>query len=139
MTIFLDGPAQNDGQFVAGSQPLRRAPSKPLLLRRAPHFLRAVVSRVSGDIDALDQLTDTPTESEDVYAYVMVSGPSSMHICARGKDRGRAGFYQGGTYRLCDPQPTNDQLRDHDAWRGWVADQVGSPIAPDGTVQAAQP
>lgn len=125
MTIFLDGPAANTF-------------STPLLLKRAPHFLRAVQAP-DGTWDALDQLDDTPKPEETVVAYVMVTGPRSVHICARGKNN-RSGWYQGGDNRVVEPQPTDAQLRDTTAWRAWVAEQVGKPIdAATGAIQEEKP
>lgn len=134
MTVFLNGPAQNNGEWIAGSKPLQRAPSKPLLLKRAPHYLRATIHQQSGDLDGLDQLEDTPSEFEDVYAYEMIGEPSSVHICARGKNRAAGGWYQGGRYKLCDPQPTDRELRSTPHWREWVSARIGKPVAADGTV-----
>lgn len=134
MTIFLDGPAQNDGEFIKGTRPLRRAPSTPLLLKRAPHFLRAVQAP-DGTWDALDQLHDTPKPDETIVAYEMVGEPSWCHINARGKKGERTGgVFHGGRYTVCDPQPTEAQLRDTPSWRLWCAGRIGKPIAPDGTV-----
>jgi hypothetical protein len=119
MTLFLDGPA-------AG---------KTLMLTRAPHYLRAVQG-VTGDWDALDQLTDTPHPGETVVAYEMVSGPRSMHVCSRGK-KAVSGWFQGGDYRVVADQPTDEQLRSTDAWRAWVSARIGRPVAPDGSVAEA--
>jgi hypothetical protein len=116
MTSFQDGPAEG----------------KVLLLKRAPHWLRVVIG-AAGEVDALDQLTDTPDPTEKVYAYVMVSGPTRSHV-----NMGRRGcnFYQGGHYRLCEEQPEEWRLRDTDRWRAWVSDQLGRPVAEDGTAEA---
>jgi hypothetical protein len=117
MTEFLDGPA-------AG---------QTLMLKRAPKYLRAVQA-ATGDWDALDQLIDTPRAGERVVAYRMVEGPFRAHICARGRNRSASGWYEGGRYRVCDSQPTDEQLRETAAWRAWVSEQVGRPVGADGAV-----
>lgn len=135
MTVFLDGPAQNDGKWIVGSKPLRRAPFQSLLLKRAPHYLRAV-QNAAGEWDALDQLHDVPADDEKIVAYVMVNGPSSIHICARGKNA-RSGWFQGGWYRVCPDQPTEQQMRSTDLWRAWCSEKVGRRLNDDGTAQGA--
>lgn len=114
MTTFLDGPAQGTTLF----------------LQRAPHFLRVVKSQ-DGTVDALDQLHDTPAATETLTAYEMVSGPRHMHV-----NRGRKGcsWYRGGDYRLVATQPDEATLRDTTLWRAWVSEQIGAPVAADGTV-----
>lgn len=121
MTIFLDGPAANTF-------------STPLILKRAPHYLRAVQA-MDGTWDALDQLHDEPAPGERIFAYEMVGTPSWCHINARGKKGERTGgVFHGGQYKLCDPQPTDAQLRDTAAWRFWCSERIGKPVAADGTV-----
>ncbi len=103
MTTFIDGPAK-DSPF--------------LLLRRAPHFLRAVRSRGQSaprEWDALDQLDDEPRETEEIYAYEMVGEPTYCHINARN----RGGVYRGGKYKLVDPQPEEAIMRNAVSWREW--------------------
>lgn len=103
MTQFTDGPA-------AGVS---------LLLRRAPHFLRAVRD-VKGEWDALDQLEDTPGAGETIVAYQMVGEPTWCHI----RMRKGGGVYRGGQYRVIEPQPADDVLRSNARWREWANEQV---------------
>lgn len=101
MTTFQDGPA-------AGQK---------LMLKRAVMFLR--VTYESGKWDALDQLTDKAKETEELFAYRIVGVPGHCHIRASG---GRSGFYVMATYKLVEPQPTDAQMRDNEAWSKWVED-----------------
>lgn len=121
MTRFLDGPA---------------AGIPPLYLKRAPKYLR-VVRSAAGTWDALDQLTDTPKSDETIIAYVMVSGPTWVHV-RRDRRHGGSGFFQGGEYRVVDPQPADEVMRSTSSWRAWVSEQVGVPVAADGTMEAGQ-
>lgn len=132
MTIFLDGPAQNNGERIAGTT--RRAPSTPLLLKRAPHYLRAVQGP-DGQWDALDQLSDAPHADETIVAYEMVGEPSFCHI-NRDRRHGGSGIFRGGRYRVVAEQPTDEQLRSTELWRAWVSAKIGRPVAADGTAEA---
>lgn len=107
MTRFIDGPA-------AGVT---------LMLRRAPHFLRAVHD--GKDWDALDQLEDRPAASEIVVAYEMVGEPTWMHIRAR---KG-GGIYRGGSYQVVKDQPADEVLRNQAAWEAWAVEHF-EPHAP---------
>jgi hypothetical protein len=98
MTSFLDGPAK--GQH--------------LLLQRAPQFLR--VTTDGQDWDALDVPTDTPLPTEHLYVYKRSDFKGTCHI-NRGK--GRSGFYAIADYRLWEPQPTDAEMRNPEAWRLW--------------------
>lgn len=118
MTSFLDGPAKG----------------QTFMLTRAPHYLR-IVQDAAGKWDALDQLDDTPTADETIVVYEMVGEPSSVHVCARGRNN-RSGWYRGGQYRLVDPQPDDAAVRTTPAWRVWVSAKVGRPVAADGTAEA---
>lgn len=108
MTSFQDGPA-------AG---------KTLMLKRAPFFLRVTVGPILDDtdasnakIDALDQLDDVPTATEQLFCYRLTAKPTSCHIRA---SKGRGGFFAIGNYVLVDPQPADAQMRDRAAWQAWV-------------------
>jgi hypothetical protein len=100
MTRFVDGPA-------AGIT---------LYLRRAPLFLRAVRERGHDTWDALDQIEDVPKTTEEIVVYKLEGEPSWMHI----NRRGGGGIYRGGTYRVVDPQPADERLRDVFHWREWA-------------------
>lgn len=99
MTHFVDGPAEG----------------KTFLLKRAPHFLRAVQGP-KGDWDALDQLDDRPSADEKVFAYEMVGEPTWCHV--RAKKGG--GCFRGGQYRLVVKQPTDEELRSTPLWQAWA-------------------
>lgn len=107
MTSFQDGPAEG----------------KTLMLRRAPFFLRVTVGPGADQtehfprIDALDQLDDVPTATEQLFCYRLTAKPNSCHIRA---SKGRGGFFAIGNYVLVDPQPTDTQMRDRAAWQAWV-------------------
>lgn len=120
MTRFLDGPAEG----------------VTLMLRRAPHYLRAVRA-AEGEWDALDQLDDYPKGNETVVAYEMVSGPFTAHVQRREKGRRVCGWYQGGEYRVVAEQPTDNVLRVTALWRDWVSERIGKPVAADGTIEGA--
>lgn len=100
MTTFDDGPAKG----------------KHLNLRRAVHFLR-VVKAPNGDIDALDQLGDTARPEETIYAYEISEAPSWCHI--RSGKKGASGFYAIARYHLFKDQPTDEVMRDNNAWSDW--------------------
>lgn len=117
MTQFIDGPAQG----------------KTLMLQRAPHYLRVVIGG-TGEVDALDQLDDTPLPTETLYAYEMVGEPSFCHVQRIVNGRRAGGCYRGGRYRIVSQQPTEAQMRSSESWREWVSAQIGKPVNDDGTV-----
>lgn len=92
-------------------------------VRRAPHFLRAVVSRSDGSVDLLDQLHDEPRPVEEVHVYE-ATGPtwdaeSSM----------RRGIFlcpppgASGEYRH-RPDVDGGAVRSTAAWRAWARAQT---------------
>ena len=101
MITFLDGPAAG---FANG-----------LCLRRAPKFLRVVVSE-DGTWDALDLLTDTPRPGETIYAYRLVSNDGWVHIR---RQRG-GGCFVMAKYEFVQPQPDRETLRLNAKWREWA-------------------
>jgi len=120
--ILEDGPAA--GRFT---------------VRRAPHFLRAVVAD-DGTIDLLDQLHDQPLRSERLYVYEAVPGsifdPDTLA--------------RTGTF-LC-PQPAasgryhhradvdGETVRTTDAWRSWARTQPATVPLLDGvTLERREP
>ena len=106
MITFRDGPAA--GQV--------------LTLSRAPVFLRAVRERGTENWDALDLLTDTPRDSEEIVVYRRESEPVTVHISRR--PRSQSGWYQMATYRVVDPQPQDAEVRRHESWRKWCESAV---------------
>ncbi|MFN7019859.1 MAG: hypothetical protein ACK4WH_00850 [Phycisphaerales bacterium] len=101
MVKFLDGPAAG----VA------------LMLRRAPVFLRVVLS-AHRTWDALDQPEDLPTRSETVFVYVLTDRPTAVHIkMAR---RSQSGFYAQAVYQHVRAHVPPASVRDAESWREWV-------------------
>lgn len=106
MTRFEDGPAA--GQM--------------LMLGRAPKFLRVVVSG-GGKWDALDQLNDSPEDSEQLFAYELHGNVTSGFWDGRGKDgRRTGGQFAGGTYRFVAADDA--QMRTLEAWRAWCQSRI---------------
>lgn len=103
MIKFVDGPA-------AG---------QTLMVRRAPLFLRAVISEAS-EWDALDQLTDLPTPVETCHVYVRVREPGRVHL--HGPKIG--GWYATGSYRYYEPQPAQAILRRRETWEQWATKEA---------------
>lgn len=113
MTRFLDGPAKG----------------QTLMLRRAPVFLRAVQG--PSGWDALDQLDDTPAANERIVVYRLIGEPTWMHVrMTKG-----GGIFRGGTYRVVDPQPPEDVLRQTAAWRAWAHEAM---LALDAAAEIAE-
>jgi hypothetical protein len=109
-------------------------------VRRAPHFLRAVVHDISGQRDLLDQLNDEPTPNEDVFVYEAVPGtifdPDTLA--------------RTGTF-LCPPPAASgryrhradvdgETLRTTEAWRAWARVQPATVALLDGvTLERREP
>jgi hypothetical protein len=100
-------------------------------VRRAPHFLRAVL-HASGATDLLDQLNDVPLETEAVCVYEALPGtifdPDTLA--------------RTGTF-LCPPPAASgryrhrtdvdgEQVRATGAWRAWARSQPASVPLLDG-------
>lgn len=100
MTKFTNGPA--DGVVLS--------------LRRAPLYLRVTKQRYGDKWDALDQLYDTPTIHEDLYAYRKVSDDGTVHLKV---SKGRGGFFAMATYEFIEPQPDDRTMRVTEQWRWW--------------------
>jgi hypothetical protein len=110
MVIFLDGPAENQGLF----------------LRRSPTLLRVCVGP-RGRLDALDDPADVATEDEDLYVYRLAGRPSWMHVRA-GKGMG-GGRWAVAFYKLLEPAPPADVVRNNDAWSVWCRTNKESLLA----------
>jgi hypothetical protein len=109
--------------FIGGPATARQG----MLLRRAPDYLRIVVD-ADGGVDALDQLVDTPQDGELVHVYRRRGGVDAAHLCYRGKQKHRSGYYAIAEYEyLADVD--GEQLRDTDAWRAWAQAQPPSMAA----------
>jgi hypothetical protein len=100
VTDFIGGPA-------AG---------KTLLLHRQPIYLRVVVNS-AGEVDALDQLDDSPSADESLYAYRLKERRGSVHI-NRGRKGG--GWFEVATYELIEAQPTDQVMRSSERWAEWT-------------------
>ncbi len=101
------------------------ADGKTLTLQRVPVYLRVVVDE-SGNIDALDQLDDTPRPGETIHVYKILNHAGTAHIDGRdpktGKRYGR--WIQMASYQLASEQPTQEQARETGTWQRWVAEQA---------------
>lgn len=119
--LLVDGPA-------AGAR---------LPLRRCPAYLRVVIDRRTGKIDALDQLDDTPRAGEAVYVYqgdpaTLFALRGDIIVCVRGEHGGlaAAATAKGEYHHLADVD--GEQLRGTATWRAWVLERVR-------TVEAREP
>lgn len=104
MTTFQNGPAHG----------------VKLMLRRSPYFLR--VTYDGNQYDALDQLEDAPKPEETIYVYRITALPGWCHIRASKPEA--SGTFSMGSYEFVSPQPDAANVRDFEAWREWVAEQV---------------
>ncbi len=89
-----------------------------LMLKRAPKYLRAVIN-TKGELDALDQLEDTPNENEVVYVYKREGETGSVHICGR---KNISGWYAMADYRWM-PEVRGQELRNNETWQKWAEKQ----------------
>lgn len=102
------------------------ADGKTLCLQRVPVYLRVVVDK-SGNIDALDQLDDTPRAGETIHVYKLLNHAGTVHIDRRDPKTGKrfGEWMQMAYYQLMEVQPTQEQARDTAAWQSWVMEQAG--------------
>lgn len=99
MSTFYEGPAHGY------SMPLRRAPI----------CLRVVITKAGG-IDALDQLSDQARPQEQIFVYLLMGVPSTVHMkMAR---RSESGWYQNGMYLFWREGP--EETRDNTTWPKWL-------------------
>ncbi len=111
MAKFTDGPAGGFG----------------VLLRRAPLYLRAVLTPAAWD--GLDQLADEPRAGEEVVAYRRTTAKQSIHVCTRGSRSPLGGWYQEADYAVVEPQPDAGSLWSTEGWRAWCLAQA-APVNP---------
>lgn len=109
MTKFLGGPAEG----------------KVLQLRRSPLFLRVVVK--GKEIDALDQLTDSPRPGELIYIYRRTKQDGVIHVHRAGS---RGGFYPIAEYTFHDRQAHDSEVRGTGAWQAWCRNAVAQAKQP---------
>lgn len=115
MISFIDGPAADIN----------------LQLRRAPRLLRVVFDPKGKTWDALDQLEDKPTRSEQVTVYEVAPHTlSRYHLCVRGKGRAASGWYWAGLYFQCHEQPIGDEAQN--AWATWALKFASEHAEPRG-------
>jgi hypothetical protein len=98
------------------------AHGKTLMIRRVPFFLRVVSRAVTNglELDALDQLADTPSLNESIHVYLRQPGTkaNAIHLNLRGKSG--SGWYARGSYKLSPVQPAEEvYMRDALAWQNW--------------------
>ncbi len=104
MIKLVDGPAE--GAYA---------------VKRAPLYLRATVDAGTGVRDVLDQLTDSPRESEEVVVYKLDGEAGTVHLnFGSGRGGQRTGFYATGDYHHV-PYVVGAELRTEMTWRRWVA------------------
>jgi hypothetical protein len=100
MITFLDGPAEG----------------KRLSLSRAPYFLRVVID-AAGNVDALDQLSDTIRAGEVAWVYYKTEDLGGVIFCSRGKG---CRHEEMATYKVFGEQPPQDLLCDNARWVEWA-------------------
>jgi len=101
-----------------------KGPSLPLDRNPLPLYLRFVmVGSCWETLDALDQLDDTPKDSEYVVVALRRGDIGRMHVYGNKK---LTGWYNTITYDLIQPQPEQDTLRDTEHWRAWVLERMQS-------------
>lgn len=88
------------------------------MCKRAPLYLRAVKDK-DGKTDALDQIEDTPRETEKVYIYQLEGQAGTVHLNFGG---GKGGWYALGTYHHL-PDVDGEAIRDNAAWQAWATAQ----------------
>lgn len=115
---FLDGPAA--GQSLG--------------LRRVPIFLRVVIDRETGKVDALDQLDDVPRPTEEVHVYegdrsTLFALRGDIIVCVRGADGMQQAATGSGEYHY-RPDVDGETVRDTEAWRAWCRAQPEAAEVP---------
>lgn len=104
MIDFKDGPA-------AGTS---------LTLARAPIYLRVVIDETTGQVDALDQMDDTPGPSERIHVYRRTIDGGMVHVCGRGSRHGRGcSAYVMASYEHM-PDVDGESVRVNERWRAWA-------------------
>ena len=104
MITFIDGPAK--GIIMH--------------LLRAPLLLRVTTS-VTGEFDALDQVTDEPLPEEQIYVYRRQRKPNLVHVNGAKSVRG---FYLNTEYKYEPVQPPDHTMRNRTAWQQWARDRA---------------
>lgn len=109
--------------WVSFVDPIGRC--KSLQLERAPRYLRVVIND-KREVDALDQLEDTPASDELVVAYELDGDYGSMHIDRRDKKTGRriGEWYKTAQYKRIMEQPNELLMRENESWRRWCQERA---------------
>ena len=98
---------------------------KALRLARTPKYLRFVCSNLASkwrdSLDALDQLDDEPKEEYILAAVIDRKGNIHVDGIENGCRFGRWELYV--TYRLVEPQPSQELMRDREQWQAWCLEQ----------------
>lgn len=90
-------------------------------LVRAPVYLRVVVDRRTGEVDALDQVGESPRMGEDVHVYRRVGQAERYHLkCSK---PAKSGYRSKAHYQLHDEQPADQVARDRKSWEEWAGFQ----------------
>jgi len=92
-----------------------------LELRRAPPFLRVVIDRKTGEVDALDQLDDRPRPGEEIHVYRRAGRARRYHVKAC--RRSESGYVLQARYRQHEEQPADHVGRDCKSWQNWAGEQ----------------
>jgi hypothetical protein len=117
MTTFQQGPAHG----------------KTLMIRRVPFFLRVVVKVVTNglEIDALDQIEDTPKADEQIHVYLRQPDAKPNQIHLKSSKKGASGWFARGTYKLSPVQPAHDEyMRDAGLWQTWCKNRIDAQWEP---------
>lgn len=106
-------------------------------LHRCPVYLRVVIDRTTGKVDALDQLDDAPRPGEALHVYqgdppTLFALRADIIVCVRGEHGGlaAAATAKGEYHHLADVD--GEHLRGTATWRAWVLERVR-------TVEAREP
>lgn len=92
-----------------------------LQLERAPLFIRVVIDRHTGEVDALDQLEDQPRLGEAIHAYRRVGQVDRYHVRAARKSE--SGYVLQAHYQQHEEQPADHIGRDRASWQHWTHEQ----------------
>jgi hypothetical protein len=94
------------------------AAESKLQLKRTPILLRVVIDGPTGVVDALDQLTDKPSDNEAIYAYqIDESSVSRYHVTMSPRSKSYWGIM--ADYHYIESQPSDEIMRDTMKWRAW--------------------
>lgn len=87
------------------------------MVKRAPLFLRAVITKGGNDKDVLDQPGDEPHGYELVHVYRRIGEAGNVHLNMA--DRRRSGFYAMADYEWM-PDVDGERFRETITWQRWA-------------------